>query len=462
MAVTIALRQASSFHVPKRCHHLFLLHHSPSPRYSSDFSQVREKMISRQLPYGTDYMTLTQSRALRLTLADFLPHSREVRQGHSNGPLVKARDGPLAPTHHLVHFPNVPPSSLLLPDGTDSLHSPGPPFTRRMWAGGSMAFLQDIPLNGRPFHYTQSIADVQIKGKEGEEKIYVRVERVIFAGRYPGEVKGQPNSGLYIAEQRSLVFMRDNRQEDSSSKVLKPTETPDFSHTMVPTRELLFRFSALTFNAHAIHLDKQFCREVEGHRNLLVHGPLTVMLMIEILQSYLHALAYGGGSSFEGTPEDRMLEKITHVEYKNLAPLYAEEEMRICVKRRQKEMDRRRTSTWDVWIEGRDGGYAVKGTVKTVLNPSVGGKPFIKLKFGRDVSRRGIVGSVGESIPEEHVALQNVIARHEIASDEGDSLQNDFAAEEKTEKEIEGITEKVTEDEPEEETEEETAPYFQR
>ena len=445
MAVRITLRYAPSFHAPRRCH--LLHHHRPlSPRYSSEFSHLREEMTTRLTPYKQDYITPTQVRSLRLTLADFLPISNKARYK-----LVSQRY--LNPTHHLVYFPSVLNASLLLPDGTESWLSPGAPFTRKMWAGGSMTFLQDIPVNGDPFHCTETISDVQVKGKEGEEKIYVRVERRIFPGKYPGELQGQKIARLHLSEQRTLVFMRDNRQEgfpavsQTSSKALKPLQTPDFSHFLVPTRELLFRFSALTLNAHAIHLDKQFCREVEGYRNLLVHGPLTVVLMIEVLQTYLHRFY-----------PDRPPTKTTYVEYRNLAPLYAEEEMKICVKRREKEADGGKTVTWDVWIEGQDGGYAVKGTICTVSDGRIS-----KSRVGGAFHEHGTApqegGLDGESIPAEQMALQHAInAGHETASNEDGSLAEDFSPKEKIERE----TEDEAEDEAEDEIEEETAPYFQR
>jgi 3-methylfumaryl-CoA hydratase len=41
---------------------------------------------------------------------------------------------------------------------------------------------------------------------------------------------------------------------------------------------LLFRYSALTYNAHRIHYDRAFAR-TEGYPGLLVHGPLQALLM---------------------------------------------------------------------------------------------------------------------------------------------------------------------------------------
>ncbi|OBT53573.1 hypothetical protein VE04_05982 [Pseudogymnoascus sp. 24MN13] len=44
----------------------------------------------------------------------------------------------------------------------------------------------------------------------------------------------------------------------------------------------LFRFSALTFNAHKIHYSREWCRDVEGHRDIVVHGPLNLINMLDL------------------------------------------------------------------------------------------------------------------------------------------------------------------------------------
>jgi hydroxyacyl-ACP dehydratase HTD2-like protein with hotdog domain len=51
------------------------------------------------------------------------------------------------------------------------------------------------------------------------------------------------------------------------------------------------------------------------------------------------------------------LEMVGRFDYRNLAPLYANEEMKVCIRKSHIKADK-----YDVWIEGRDGGYAVKGT----------------------------------------------------------------------------------------------------
>jgi 3-methylfumaryl-CoA hydratase len=44
---------------------------------------------------------------------------------------------------------------------------------------------------------------------------------------------------------------------------------------------LLARYSALTYNGHRIHYDRDFARDVEGYPGLLVHGPLQAVAMAE-------------------------------------------------------------------------------------------------------------------------------------------------------------------------------------
>lgn len=133
---------------------------------------------------------------------------------------------------------------------------------------------------------------------------------------------------------------------------------PEYTMALTPRPSLLFHFSALTFNAHAIHLDPQYSREVEGHRGLLVHGPLTLMLMFSAFRARL------GGAGGEA---------VRRIEYRNLAPLYVGERLTVNIRRSVRagagvdvegygsEGERK----WDIWLEGPDGGLAVKGVAVT-------------------------------------------------------------------------------------------------
>ncbi|SQI26894.1 Uncharacterized conserved protein [Salmonella enterica subsp. arizonae] len=58
-----------------------------------------------------------------------------------------------------------------------------------------------------------------------------------------------------------------------------------FSHKIKPDPPLLFRYSALTFNTHRIHYDLDYVRNEEGYPGLVVQGPLTATLLVDLLKN---------------------------------------------------------------------------------------------------------------------------------------------------------------------------------
>ncbi|KAK0512765.1 hypothetical protein JMJ35_004782 [Cladonia borealis] len=350
MHSTLVMRRAAASFVPTNPY--LSLNGCIFKRHSSDLSELKAEMTARKLATISDVLTAIPTRLLNASLTDYLPNH------------FKAQPFTLPYGYHLVHFPPPIRSSKLLPDGTDPMQSPGGLFTRRMWAGGDIIFGPSGKLDNSYIHCVERISNVQVRGLEEDQKIFVSIERSVFPGKKAGDSRDETGrwTGGLLKEMRTLVFMRSDRPKapvdpsNTSDKVLKTAQSPDYSHHLVPTPTLLFRFSALTFNAHAIHLDKQYCREVEGHRNLLVHGPLSLVLMLQFMQ---HCLMKENRERKDGKRE-----WIRSIQYRNLAPLYAEEDMKICLKRKGQEDLK---ADWDVWIEGRDGGYAVKGAVTTKI-----------------------------------------------------------------------------------------------
>ncbi|KXT09045.1 hypothetical protein AC579_2550 [Pseudocercospora musae] len=345
----------------------FLLKHGDSNTTSPHFPPNPPN--PQTLPTPPLFSTLSPDSSYRLqtTLADFLP------SGPNPPPLTLPPthdSSELPPAHHLLYFEPTKRSSEMLPDGTNPDHFPGEPFGRRMWAGGKVVWNHDksLRLDGGVGVCCEFIRDVTTKGeKEGDEKVFVEIERRIAKASHE-EMEaaawhdlehrvrqrlwrdgGEDLGPASILERRTLVFLRRrsrwsrNAEEKSASKLLENSRTPDYTHTLTPDPKLLFRFSALTFNAHAIHLDPLYCRDVEGHRNILVHGPLSLTFMITLLSQHL---------AKEGN------QVIRSIEYRNTAPLYCGEEIKFCGKRTGERK-------WEVWAEGPDGGIAVKGRVKT-------------------------------------------------------------------------------------------------
>ena len=83
-----------------------------------------------------------------------------------------------------------------------------------------------------------------------------------------------------IEEEQDIVYREPGGRVGAPAATAWPP-LPEGSWTRVlqPDTRLLFRFSALTFNAHRIHYDRAYASEVEGYPGLVVHGPLTAVLL---------------------------------------------------------------------------------------------------------------------------------------------------------------------------------------
>jgi hypothetical protein len=202
-------------------------------RLSSTQAALYKELTSREPNYIFDYTTPMPSHLLNISLADFLPASCQPT-GFDKNYLPNpsgAREEllqPLPQGHHLVYFPPQVPSSELLPDGTDPIQSPGEPFVRRMWAGGSLTFHHALVRDNERHFCEEKITDVLVKGAENKEKIFVTIERRIEEENPDGIP--DLNSTLLV-ERRNLVFMKEKTaaaaKEDAarSDRILKRTQS---------------------------------------------------------------------------------------------------------------------------------------------------------------------------------------------------------------------------------------------
>src|SRR5271170_2551734 len=216
---------------------------------------------------STDLLSPTQSRLLSLTLQPYIPY--EI-------PYARAT---LPQGHHIVYFPTAAvPESRLDSDGTETTYNPGPPFSRRMWAGGRIEWPQDVDLLvGNPTKEIMKLDKIENKTRSGGGEIIVMsIEKKLFTQE---DVEA-------VHETRQWVFLKDGDASAAQSSTIKkstgnkPTRDSVFQHSINLTPTALFRYSALIFNSHAIHLSKEHCLK-EEHPNLVVHGPLTFSLLLE-------------------------------------------------------------------------------------------------------------------------------------------------------------------------------------
>lgn len=178
------------------------------------------------------------------------------------------------------------PTSQLGPDGhprrDDSPGSflPPVPLPRRMWASSKVEFLAPLTLSA-PVERLSTV--MAISEKEGGSGHLVFVD-IAHDTLCDGE--------LAVREVQTVVY-RDAAPAGSPPVPPPPAATtfdpaPWSAHRgIVPDERLLFRYSALTFNSHRIHYDLPYATQEEGYRGLVVHGPLTATLLLDLAQREL-------------------------------------------------------------------------------------------------------------------------------------------------------------------------------
>ncbi|RFC71285.1 MaoC family dehydratase N-terminal domain-containing protein [Streptomyces sp. AcE210] len=204
---------------------------------------------------------------------------------------VAGEGEPLPPLWHWLHFLEWPAQRELGADGHPA-HGhflPPLPDRRRMFAGGRAEFTAPLRA-GVPARRTSSLAKVEIKRGRTGEMAFVTVRHEIAQ---EGETR--------VTEEQDLVYRvgEDERRSGGFDLDLGEAEPSDadWQLTLRPSPTLLFRYSALTANAHRIHYDEPYVRDVEGYPGLVVHGPLLVQLMLELVrreapEREIHTLSY--------------------------------------------------------------------------------------------------------------------------------------------------------------------------
>jgi 3-methylfumaryl-CoA hydratase len=140
-----------------------------------------------------------------------------------------------------------------------------------MFAGGRVSMHILLRFGEPATRTTRVIRTVEKEGKSGP-LTFVTVRSDI-----------EQNGRLAIVDERDIVY----RAPGSRLPVIpNATETspPDNSLTLDVNSVMLFRFSALTYNAHRIHYDSVYTTQQEGYSGLVVHGPLQALMMSELIR----------------------------------------------------------------------------------------------------------------------------------------------------------------------------------
>ncbi|MFI9809018.1 hypothetical protein ACIHEJ_32475 [Streptomyces sp. NPDC052301] len=174
-----------------------------------------------------------------------------------------------------LYFLHWAPQRALGPDGhlRDDRFLPPVPHRRRMFAGGRCEIAEPLRL-GEAAERVSSLAAVTPKQGRSGELLFV-TERQEFRQR----------GRTCMVEEQDIVYRSGDGSVSRDPATLEDSAAPKpagpWHLPFQPAETLLFRFSALTANAHRIHYDTPYCRDVEGYPGLVVHGPLLALLMLE-------------------------------------------------------------------------------------------------------------------------------------------------------------------------------------
>lgn len=225
----------------------------------------------------------------------------------------------LPPYAHHLYFWDARPAENLGPDGHPAIGDfiPDLGFPRRMWAGGRLVFHNPL-IAGEPALKTAEVVGAETKtGSNGPMALITIKNEIAQHGQ------------TCVTEYQELVYLPQDFTRpppNKSDRVADETRAVDFDPT------LLFRYSALTFNGHRIHYDRDYATQVEGYAGLVVHGPLLAQLLMLWVS------------------EDATLSQF---EFRAMAPLMDHEPAQLC------------RAGGDYWITGPDGRMIMQARAET-------------------------------------------------------------------------------------------------
>jgi 3-methylfumaryl-CoA hydratase len=243
----------------------------------------------------------------------------------------------LPPLAHWLYFVPRQRQSLLDTDGHPRRGDFLPPVTlpRRMWVGSRERQIAVVPLDS-VMERRSTIASVTEKRGRSGPMVFVTVKHEVIVG-----------DAVAVIEEQDIVYRAAQAPQGNGSGVPGPgAATPAattarasaVTRAFVPDPVLLFRFSALTFNGHRIHYDRDYAREVEGYPGLVVHGPLVATLLMD------HYLRY------------RRDQQILNFSFRAERPLFDTAPFELCLAENG--------TGFDLWALDATGAIAVSATVE--------------------------------------------------------------------------------------------------
>ena len=215
----------------------------------------------------TDWIGATETREEVISL---FPAQAAAAMLDLDGTPLTSGD-PLPPLWHWFFFLPLAARSKIDRDGHPKRGGFLPPvdLPRRMFAGARTSFHRPITI-GEPAVREGEILKVSEKSGKSGRLVFVTVRYRILQ-----------REELRVEEEQDIVYKEPGPPIPAPVPLNPLPDAPAGSwvRDVTPDTVLLFRFSALTFNAHRIHYDRPYALSEEGYPGLVVHGPLTAVLL---------------------------------------------------------------------------------------------------------------------------------------------------------------------------------------
>ncbi|MFM2057652.1 MAG: hypothetical protein RLY71_2037 [Pseudomonadota bacterium] len=167
--------------------------------------------------------------------------------------------------------------STLRSDGFPGLGVPMPDLglPRLMLGSRTVSFRHEIPI-GTTVMRSSAVRSI-------EHKTTLSGPMAVVTLAHELRIAAQPQPALVETQTYLLLAPR---TPCASAPNTAPADAVRAAHlkTVVPDETLLFQYSALGFNSHRIHLDRDHARSVEGFPDLVVNGGLCTLLLTEFLR----------------------------------------------------------------------------------------------------------------------------------------------------------------------------------
>lgn len=248
---------------------------------------------------------------------------------------LNLKDGDVLPRGwQAILFTSFAPQSALGKDGVPQQASlvPNPDpaiWPRKVFGGRRTEFFGDLHIGSRVTRESEIVGAKEKKAGNGRLLI-VTVRSQVF-----DEGTTEP----VLVEEQDHIFRDADHAIAASTQSQHEQEprTASIRQSIVVDPVMLFRYSAITFNAHRIHFDYPYTTQTEGYRGLLVTGPLPTLLMLEMIRDQL---THGPSSMIA----------------RNVRPLYCNEKVTLCATTQ--------SEGWTLWAENEAGEVAVSVSLK--------------------------------------------------------------------------------------------------